>query len=408
MRRLIIILVLCLTVQLLGNGMACEFNVLDRPKFGIINHLDTGCLGFKVVVAELGSPEVQVWNFRNRKSPTIKTLEYSEIIIDQLKKRGVVDEYATFERFVAISSDEEIIATGALGNVNLWRNKLETPYALTPFRYSEDTRMHMKFSSDTKWFVMGGAADTYLTLWNLHSIGDPKHVFRINRMHGKTFDINKNNLLVGENGDEILSLDLTGTEPSRLTGYPISDEIVKLVIDSYNRFIVFSTPDNGIKAIDITSPSKTPVKIGSHKTTISALSISPCGRWLVSGTAMGGIGIWELAPRDNLPRIHSLINPGIGAINDIAFHPQENVFATAGYGSTAGLWRIVNGPDARLLRTFKGHQASFRSVIFTDKGRKLMASGWYSLQVWDVEHCIHPDPGVKDRNNAPSARQTGK
>lgn len=100
-----------------------------------------------------------------------------------------------------------------------------------------------------------------------------------------------------------------------------------------------------------------------HQKAIRALSYSPDGQFLLSGSDDQHIRIWN--------RSGSLIKslPVGSSVNSVSYDPQGNFFATAGGDGVIRLWK----PNGTLLRRFKRQASQIFSVTVNPRGDILAA-----------------------------------
>ena len=118
--------------------------------------------------------------------------------------------------------------------------------------------------------------------------------------------------------------------------------------------------------------------LGGHTDTVQALTFSPDGRWLATGSNDFTIRLWDRKQGScaRILRQHS------EQVNGLTFSPDSRYLLSAGGDMTLRLWAIETG---QLVRTFRGHTDWVKAVAFSRDGR-LIASGAAdaTLRLWDV------------------------
>ena len=117
---------------------------------------------------------------------------------------------------------------------------------------------------------------------------------------------------------------------------------------------------------------------------ISAVAVSPDGKWAVSATHAGPEGmpvmIWDL--ETGRPACSTLGHGKTRDIWDVAITPDCQQFLTAGGDSTVKLWSL---PDGEEIRTFEGHENWVKGVAAMPDGRHFISASYdCTLRVWGI------------------------
>ena len=178
-----------------------------------------------------------------------------------------------------------------------------------------------------------------------------------------------------------------------------------------------------------TADGSIPHQLRGHQLEVSALTLSPDGKLLASGTAVGSGGaeliIWERDPY--IPQTRINVSSACGyycSIENIAISPDNSLAATGGADQYVKLWRISDGwmlknldpgsyttsltfspdgallvssdwsgkiyiwniPDGELLNTLEGHAGPIIDLIFSEDGASLFSlSTDGSVRLWGIE-----------------------
>jgi WD40 repeat protein/CHAT domain-containing protein/Tfp pilus assembly protein PilF len=115
--------------------------------------------------------------------------------------------------------------------------------------------------------------------------------------------------------------------------------------------------------------------LSDHGDSVYALSFSPNGSKLASGTRDGTAFLWDVASRT---AIH-VIRPGIGPVCGVAFAPDERMLAAAGPGGAV----IYHPSDGQILAGY--NEPGIECLIFMpDAAHLLLGTSKGQLRVWDV------------------------
>jgi WD40 repeat protein len=132
----------------------------------------------------------------------------------------------------------------------------------------------------------------------------------------------------------------------------------------------------------------------SQQGLINALSFSPDGQFLASGSHTGNISLWQ-RQRHSQFGIHPYhtISAHSSLISTISFSPDSKTFISGSWDKTIKLWNL----DSVLLNVFNGHQARLARVIFSPDGKTLASSnsqnldssnGDRSLRFWRLQNPV--------------------
>lgn len=140
---------------------------------------------------------------------------------------------------------------------------------------------------------------------------------------------------------------------------------------------------------DLKPPSPSPLRtINAHiGTGVSAMAISPDGKYLLTAGGDLTLKIWE--PNES-KLLHTVKDShGPGGIKAVTFAPDSRYFATAGGDKTAKIWQIKEtGPVLRLK--LEGHEGAVNSLSFSPDGSQLATGSGVlkksgTIRVWNSE-----------------------
>src|SRR5262249_8513978 len=106
---------------------------------------------------------------------------------------------------------------------------------------------------------------------------------------------------------------------------------------------------------------------------VTALAISPDGRWLVAATEDSSTArLWNLAapepPHQPYPRAGHIGRFGVTAV---AFSPDSRWLATGGYDKKVRLWPLNSADPSARPRILTDHEGSITALAFSPDGRWL-------------------------------------
>src|SRR5271166_2172015 len=134
--------------------------------------------------------------------------------------------------------------------------------------------------------------------------------------------------------------------------------------------------DTSVKLWDIRTGLELRALTG-HTNTITSLLFTHDGLTLVSGSLDGTIHFWDVRSGAMIRVLHQA-----ASINCIALSPNGDTVAAAGWDHKVTLWNVPKGEQTGVL---EGHSKSVNVVSFSPDG-KLLATGSndFSIKLWDA------------------------
>jgi WD40 repeat protein/serine/threonine protein kinase len=144
------------------------------------------------------------------------------------------------------------------------------------------------------------------------------------------------------------------------------------------RFVVSGSKDKTLRLWDLTT-KKCLRTFEGHKKDVTAVAITPDGRFVVSGSTDSTLRLWDLSTAKCL-RTYKGHKLGITAVT---VPPYGQVIVSGSKDKTLRLW---NPATAECLQIFKGQKSSITTVAATPD-RRFVISGCIGkdLWVWDME-----------------------
>ena len=121
--------------------------------------------------------------------------------------------------------------------------------------------------------------------------------------------------------------------------------------------------------------------LGSHADTVNALTFSPNGRWLVSGSDDYTFKVWDVSQRIEIRSLQHISDWTRSPIKAVAFSPDGRYLATAGVH--VKLWDTLDWSEITTLQ----HDEWLWAVAFSSDGT-LLATGDHrgQINVWDLQN----------------------
>jgi WD40 repeat protein len=153
--------------------------------------------------------------------------------------------------------------------------------------------------------------------------------------------------------------------------------VTALTFSPDGRFLVSGSNNSTIKLWDLESAAEQPVFVinHAHLSQVLSIAISSQTQTIVSSGADRTIKLWNL--RNGEKESPHILKGHAGQVYCIGMSPDGSTIASASADFTVKLWDIQSG---KLLQTLIGHLGEVRSVVFSPDG-SLIASGGDDLEI---------------------------
>ena len=113
-----------------------------------------------------------------------------------------------------------------------------------------------------------------------------------------------------------------------------------------------------------------------HQDWVSAVSFSPDGKTLASGSRDNNVWLWDLATGKELHRLSHKAN-----VNAVSFSPNGKTLASGSEDKTVRVWDLATGKEQQRW----SHEDTVTTVSFSPDGKTLASgSGDNTVRVWDL------------------------
>lgn len=137
----------------------------------------------------------------------------------------------------------------------------------------------------------------------------------------------------------------------------------------------------GIQSLE----GRTNYSIDGHSNKITSLSVSPDGKYLVSGSWDNKAILWEIkasaAGELSLHKRHTLSGHKYN-VNAVAFSPDGWHIATGSDDKTIMLWDL----NGKMIQTFRGHSQEVTALRWLNEHSFASGSLDRTVKVWDITH----------------------
>jgi eukaryotic-like serine/threonine-protein kinase len=156
---------------------------------------------------------------------------------------------------------------------------------------------------------------------------------------------------------------------------------------------IIASADRDVRVWNADRPTVVLTMIG-HEDNVTALAVSPDGRWIASGSNDHTVRLWSATTGELAGTL-----TGYGtSVDAVAFSPDSTRVVSAGGDHTLWLWDVITHLPILVLQ---GHQGAVTSVTFTPDGTRIVSGSTDgTVRVWDGR--LARDPSTDARADDPS------
>ena len=319
---------------------------------------------------------------------------------------------------LTISPDGHYLAAGGNpGQVILW--DLRTGKEIHKLDMRCRIVTEIEFSPDGKTLACDGRSPERLTLWDIET-GKQSQEFTLPNKYplfSLRFSSDGKLILAGQSAGTLRLFDVGKKDPVK-SFRPAEGGVIQAHFLNGNRFVLIAAGNNdkALRLLDLETGLVLATTV-LGKDVISHISISPDGRYAVSGSGETwnektgqheGIGdytlrLWRLPERvwpkaAAIPKVpipdgpvemirkysgHETGNPGKTAATAVAFSPNGLLLAS---GGEDGQMRIRELATGKVLHRIKAtDNINWRALSFSSDSTRLLSGSTDLLQIWDVK-----------------------
>ena len=137
----------------------------------------------------------------------------------------------------------------------------------------------------------------------------------------------------------------------------------------------------------------TPDIFAKHTQKITALTISPFGEYLATGSSDWTIEVWKVTDREpptpmNLGTPVWILKGHAGTVTSVAFSPTGRILASGSADQRVRLWDLTTGEH---LHTFSNHTSKISALAFARDDVLASGSSDGTVFIWDLRKIIPTD-----------------
>ena len=166
------------------------------------------------------------------------------------------------------------------------------------------------------------------------------------------------------------------------------DQVYSLAFHPQQNWLVTSSRDGTVRVWDIVQQIEVEEVSPIHDLYISSMTFSPDGAYLIAGDYWGYLYLWNGNITQWNPEVAQNIyswQGHTGAVLDLAFAPDEQMFTTVGQDRIAKLWKVANIGAETPLYELEGHDSTVLDIVFSATGHCVATTSYDKTTVlWHV------------------------
>ena len=162
-------------------------------------------------------------------------------------------------------------------------------------------------------------------------------------------------------------------------------EMTMAVKDQFKFAVFLSETDTG--------NDLAPDILTKHREKITALTISPSGEYLATGSSDWTIEVWKVTDREPPTPVNFgsplwILKGHAGTVTSVAFSPSSKMLASGSADQRVRLWDLTTGKH---LHTFSNHTSKISALTFTRDDVLASGSSDGTAFIWDLNKIVSTD-----------------
>lgn len=156
------------------------------------------------------------------------------------------------------------------------------------------------------------------------------------------------------------------------------------------------------------------IKILTNTHEMKSIAFNSTGNLMASGDNNSMIKLWHITDDIQMTKNIMTIEKHVGSVESVAFHPKQNILATAGsLDNTTILWIISSDElfencEVRCIIKLKGHEHSITSISFHKLYPFLATCSQDKIKIWKLNEGGEVEERGQVENNNQNRNMTGR
>eukprot|EP00051_Salpingoeca_urceolata_P004889 m.68566 g.68566 ORF g.68566 m.68566 type:complete len:328 (+) comp13914_c0_seq2:91-1074(+) len=253
---------------------------------------------------------------------------------------------------IAVSPDgQRFVASGSDGHLRVWHVDQEQPGQGIPLRTDRMGQAAFGIAWSPCGRFIASASDAFVQLWNPDD-GKPLQSLNDCQCDGQVLGGRSYVVVFGSSSDLLLA----GATRGRVGVFRAEAEESDAVAPKFTCTAVITPAED----------------------TLYGISLSPCGRYLVTGSSTNRLSCWDLQESVTV----GSCTKATDWIRRVAICPSGDLVVAASADSSI---RVYEMPSLKLLRVLKYHTRAVWGVSFNEAGDMMCAGSWDKrVSIWSV------------------------
>ena len=152
-----------------------------------------------------------------------------------------------------------------------------------------------------------------------------------------------------------------------------TDTVTSVSFSPDGKYVVSGSGDNSVK-IWSTESGEVVRTLNGHTNNVTSVSFSPDGKYVVSGSEDNSVKIWSTESGE----VVRTLNGHTSVVRSVSFSPDGKYVVSGSGDKCVKIWSTESG---EVVRTLNGHTSTVTSVSFSPDGKYVVES----VKIWSTE-----------------------